>query len=159
MDCCSTQSKITPCNAALENHFELPNLSLKVVLHRLFLILRPMQNLVYKYTFLLFSQINNVHCTSLLLFISLSVVVRCGACWANLVIGTIPPPDHLVSLHFHFVLIISSPKSDSEILTKIILHFIHLYFYPFPVICIIYAIPLCPFNGFNGEKNHVPVSL
>ena len=47
MDCCSTQSKITPCNAALENHFELPNLSLKVVLHRLFLILRPMQNLVY----------------------------------------------------------------------------------------------------------------
>ena len=47
MDCCSTQSKITPCNAALENHFELPNLSLKVVLHRPFLILRPMQNLVY----------------------------------------------------------------------------------------------------------------
>ena len=47
MDCCSTQSKITPCNAALENHFELPNWSLKVVLHRPFLILRPMQNLVY----------------------------------------------------------------------------------------------------------------
>ena len=46
MDCCSTQSKITPCNAALENHFELPNWSLKVVLHRPFLILRPMQNLV-----------------------------------------------------------------------------------------------------------------
>ena len=49
MDCCSTQSKITPCNAALKNHFELPNLSLKVVLHRPFLILRPMQNLVYLY--------------------------------------------------------------------------------------------------------------
>ena len=32
---------------ALENHFELPNWSLKVVLHRPFLILRPMQNLVY----------------------------------------------------------------------------------------------------------------
>ena len=39
MDCCSTQSKITPCNAALENHFELPNLSLKVVLHPLLLAL------------------------------------------------------------------------------------------------------------------------
>ena len=46
MDYCSTQSQITPCNAALENHFELPNWSLKVVLHRPFLILRPMQNLV-----------------------------------------------------------------------------------------------------------------
>ena len=41
---CSTHSQITPCNAGLENHFE-PNRSLKVVLHRLFLILRPMQNL------------------------------------------------------------------------------------------------------------------
>ena len=45
MDYCSTQSQITPCNAALENHFELPNRSLKVVLRRFFLILKPMQNL------------------------------------------------------------------------------------------------------------------